>query len=214
MTRASAAKPRAARGARDPLSRYKRMRDFGRTPEPSGGRPKKARFPSFVVQKHAATRLHYDFRLEVDGVLASWAVPKGPSFDPAVKRLAMRTEDHPMDYAGFEGNIPKGQYGGGSVIVWDRGFYLNVTTKAGRLVPMARAIADGRVKIWMEGEKLKGGFALTRIGAERGKEAWLLVKHRDKEARPGRDPVSRAPRSVLSGRTVEEVAASGAVKKF
>jgi len=192
----------------DALKVYRAKRDFKKTPEPSGGKPKKAKFPSFVIQKHAATALHYDFRLEVAGVLKSWAVPKGPSFDPAVKRLAMPTEDHPMDYAGFEGVIPEGEYGGGPVIVWDRGHYINVLEKDGRVLPMEKAIEKGHVKIWMEGEKMKGGFSLVRLSGRAGsRRPWLLIKSRDKEADPGYDPVAKKPRSVLTKRTIEEVAA-------
>jgi DNA ligase D-like protein (predicted 3'-phosphoesterase) len=161
-----------------------------------------------VVQKHAARSAHYDFRLEVGGVLKSWAVPKGPSMDPRDKRLAIRVEDHPFDYAEFEGVIPEGQYGAGAVIVWDIGPYRNRTRRDGREVPMERALEDGHVVVELHGRKLRGAFALTRTDTdERGRERWLLVKKKDAEAEPGRDPVSLGPESVLSGRTVEQVAA-------
>jgi DNA ligase D-like protein (predicted 3'-phosphoesterase) len=186
------------------LEEYERKRDFSKTPEPrrtsDSGRAQR-----FVVQKHAASRLHYDFRLEVDGALKSWAVPKGPSTDPRDKRLAMPTEDHPLDYISFEGVIPRGEYGGGSVIVWDTGSYRNVTSASGEEVPMGVALSRGHATVWLEGQKLVGAYALTRVG--RGKdERWLLVKKRDEHADARRDVVATEPRSVLSGRTVEQVA--------
>lgn len=160
----------------------------------------------FVIQKHAARSLHYDFRLEADGVLKSWAVPKGPSTDPRDKRLAVPTEDHPLDYAGFEGVIPEGEYGAGAVIVWDRGRYRNLTEDdEGHEVPVSEALADGHLKIRLDGEKIHGGYALTRIG--KGKDQrWLLVKMDDEGADARRNPVRTEPRSVITGRTVEEVA--------
>ena len=163
--------------------------------------------PRFVVQKHDATTLHYDFRLEEGGVLKSWAVAKGPSLKPKDKRLAMPTEDHPVDYAGFEGVIPEGEYGAGTVIVWDRGTYRNLTEEGGEEIPVEEAIDRGHVKVWLEGEKLTGGFALTRMGGGR-KPRWLLVKLDDTEADARRNPVTTQPRSVVSGKTIEEVAAT------
>jgi DNA ligase D-like protein (predicted 3'-phosphoesterase) len=159
-----------------------------------------AREPVFVVQKHAATTLHYDFRLEVDGVLVSWAVPKGPSTDPRDKRLAMAVEDHSLDHAGFEGKVGKG-----AVIVWDTGTYRNITRRDGHDVPIDRALADGHAVVELHGEKLRGGYALTRTDRE-PRERWLLVKTRDDAADARRDPVSSQPESVLSGRTLEQVA--------
>jgi DNA ligase D-like protein (predicted 3'-phosphoesterase) len=160
-----------------------------------------------VIQKHDATSLHYDFRLEAGGVLKSWAVPKGPSTNPNDKRLAMQTEDHPLDYASFEGVIPEGQYGAGPVIVWDTDAYRNLTEKDGREVPVEDAVRSGHVTVWLEGKKLKGGYALTRIGG--GKKArWILVKMKDEAADARRNPVSTQPESVLSGRTVEELGAA------
>src|SRR3954447_11045757 len=156
--------------------------------------------PRFVIQKHAASSLHFDFRIEAGGALASWAVPKGPSTDPREKRLAMRVEDHPVSYGDFEGTIPEGNYGAGAVIVWDAGPYRNLGD-----VPVEQGLEDGRVKIWLEGQKLRGGYALTRTGGGR-RERWLLVKMRDDEADARRNPVSSQPESVLSGRTVDEVA--------
>jgi DNA ligase D-like protein (predicted 3'-phosphoesterase) len=159
---------------------------------------------TFVIQKHDATSLHYDFRLEVDGVLKSWAVPKGPSMNPSDKRLAMLVEDHPLDYGDFEGVIPSGQYGAGAVIVWDRGTYENVTKRKGVEVPMGEALENGHATVWLEGEKIRGGYALTRV-AKGQKERWLLVKKRDDAADARRNPVSTQPDSVLSGRSIEDM---------
>lgn len=194
----------AKRKGDDPrLDKYLAKRHFASTPEPTGGR-RSPGLPRFVIQKHDATRLHYDTRLEVDGVLVSWAVPRGPSMDPQVKRLAVMTEDHPMDYAGFEGFIPKGEYGGGPVIVWDAGIWHNLTTdKHGTLVPPADAIEHGHIKFWLEGEKVQGAWALTRTDGRQ----WLLVKVEDAAADPDLDPVRDEPRSVLSDRTIEDVIA-------
>ena len=140
----------------DSLKDYQGKRDFRRTPEPPGRETAPSPSPIFVIQKHAASHLHYDFRLEVDGVLKSWAIPKGPSTDPQDKRLAVPTEDHPLAYAGFEGVIPEGEYGGGTVLVWDTGVYRNLTEKKGEAIPMGQAVAHGHVKVWLEGRKLKG----------------------------------------------------------
>src|SRR5215203_7483104 len=141
----------------DKLDRYRAKRDFDKTPEPLESRPRKGKALSFVIQKHAATRLHYDFRLELDGVLLSWSVPKGPSLDPATKRLAMHVEDHPLAYGDFEGIIPKGQYGGGTVLLWDRGSWEPQEDPV-------KGYAAGNLKFTLKGEKLKGGFALIRLG--------------------------------------------------
>jgi DNA ligase D-like protein (predicted 3'-phosphoesterase) len=190
----------------DPLQEYRRKRDRKKTPEPSGGRRRTTRArPRFVIQQHDATAMHWDFRLEAGGVLKSWAVPKGPSTDPREKRLAMPTEDHPLDYAGFEGVIPKGEYGGGSVIVWDAGTYRNLSEKDGREISVEDAVKAGRVKVFLEGEKLHGGYALTRTGGE-GRPRWLLVKMRDEHADARRNPVRTEPRSVISGKTIKEMA--------
>jgi DNA ligase D-like protein (predicted 3'-phosphoesterase) len=189
---------------RGSLKDYQEKRDFGRTPEPAGGRGPGSQTPIFVIQKHAARNLHYDFRLEVDGVLKSWAIPKGPSTDPRDKRLAVPTEDHPLEYAGFEGVIPAGEYGGGTVLVWDTGSYRNLTEKKGAAIPMGQGLAHGHVKVWLEGRKLKGGYALTRFKTGKD-ESWLLIKADDTEADPRRNPVADEPGSVLTGRTIEEV---------
>jgi DNA ligase D-like protein (predicted 3'-phosphoesterase) len=186
----------------DRLRRFRDKRDFSKTPEPRGrGRGRRGRGePRFVIQKHAASSLHYDFRLEADGVLKSWAVPKGPSLDPREKRLAMPTEDHPLAYGDFEGVIPEGQYGAGEVIVWDAGTYRVLGDE-----DAGDALADGHLSFWLEGEKLRGGYALTRMGGG-GRERWLLVKKDDEGADRRRNPVSTQPESVRSGKTVEQLA--------
>lgn len=155
----------------------------------------------FVIQQHAASTLHYDFRLEVDGVLRSWAVPKGPSTDPRVKRLAVEVEDHRLEYADFEGMIGRSSYGAGAVIVWDAGTYRNLDEAR----TMAEALDGGHAKFWLEGRKLTGGWTLqrTRGGA---KPQWLLIKRRDSEADARRNPQSTQPESVKTGRTLEQVA--------
>jgi DNA ligase D-like protein (predicted 3'-phosphoesterase) len=186
------------------LTEYKAKRDFRRSPEPAGSKRSSGK-SRFVIQKHDASRLHYDFRLEVDGVLKSWAVPKGPSTDPRDKRLAMPTEDHPLEYIDFEGVIPEGQYGAGAVIVWDTGTYENRSTKDGRDVAIEDALESGHATIWLNGSKLTGGFALTRV-AVGDDERWLLVKMKDEAADARRNPISSEPESVLTGRTVEQVA--------
>jgi DNA ligase D-like protein (predicted 3'-phosphoesterase) len=160
-----------------------------------------------VIQKHDATSLHYDFRLEAGGVLKSWAVPKGPSTNPKDKRLAMRTEDHPLGYADFEGVIPEGEYGAGPVIVWDTGTYRNLTEKDGREVPVEKAVENGHAKVWLEGKKLTGGYALTRV--DKGKrERWILIKMADETADTRRNLVKAQPQSVLSGRTIADLVAA------
>jgi bifunctional non-homologous end joining protein LigD len=185
-----------------PLDEYAAKRHFEKTPEPppSQKKSKSAANPYFCVQRHDATRLHYDFRLEIDGVLKSWAVPKGPSLDPAVKHFAAHVEDHPIDYGGFEGNIPAGNYGAGSVMLWDRGTFELIGEASG-----LEQIARGDLKFHLNGEKLKGDFALVHMrGRGKGNE-WLLIKKRDDFAVPGYD-VEEHAYSVLSGRTQEEIA--------
>ncbi|MBA5777550.1 DNA ligase [Stappia sp. F7233] len=183
---------------------YRRKRNLARSGEPKGSSRSPGDAPIFVIQKHDASTLHYDFRLEVDGVLKSWAVPKGPSTDPSDKRLAIETEDHPLDYAEFEGIIPKEEYGGGTVLIWDRGPYENITWKNDDLMPMEEALAAGHVLVRLKGRKLAGGYALQRIDDEKGQ--WLLVKMDDEEADARRNPVSTEPKSVVSGRTLEDIA--------
>jgi DNA ligase D-like protein (predicted 3'-phosphoesterase) len=196
-------------GENDALRAYRSKRDLGRSGEPSGDRSHPGRQPAFVVQKHSARSLHYDFRLEADGVLKSWSVPKGPSADPAVKRLAVPTEDHPLDYENFEGVIPRGDYGAGAVIVWDTGTYDNRTKDSGgHAVPVADAIERGHVSFDLHGTKLRGGYSLTRIPGRRDERGpvWLLVKKADKFAEPGSDPERDEPESVKSGKDIEQVA--------
>jgi DNA ligase D-like protein (predicted 3'-phosphoesterase) len=193
------------------LAEYERKRDFSKTREPSGkAKAKKGRarrkHPRFSFQKHSATSEHYDLRLEVDGVLASWAIPKGPSLDPRDKRLAMRTEDHPMQYLEWEGVIAEGSYGAGPMIVWDRGVFQNISeTRRGEPMELDEAIEKGDVKIFMLGEKIKGAYALVRTGPAGDREKWLLIKKRDEGADARRKPTSSQPESVLSGRTIEQV---------
>ena len=177
----------------DSLKSYREKRNFRVTaePEPSGGRTE-TRTQIFVVQKHSARSLHYDLRLEVDGVLKSFAVPKGPSTNPKDKRLAIQTEDHPLEYASFEGTIPEVEYGAGTVIVWDTGTFKNMSKKDGLDITLPRALENGHAAIWLEGKKLSGGYALTRT--PRG---WLLVKMRDEKADAKRDILKESPGSVL-----------------
>jgi bifunctional non-homologous end joining protein LigD len=188
----------------DLLHKYRKMRDFGETPEPAGGKPKKGKLPIFVIQKHRASRLHYDFRLEMEGVLKSWAIPKGPSYDPSIKRLAMMTEDHPYDYAAFEGVIPEGNYGAGNVIIWDQGEWEFLEPGDDPV----KALRSGKLAFRMYGRKMFGEWALVRIQSraksDRGNE-WLLLKHRDGFANADVDVTEVAPRSVVSNRLVEEI---------
>jgi bifunctional non-homologous end joining protein LigD len=186
------------------LAKYKSMRDFTRTEEPSGDRSQATAGNSFVIQKHAARRLHYDFRLELDGVLLSWSVPKGPSLNPTERRLAVRTEDHPLDYADFEGIIPKGEYGGGTVVVWDRGTW----EPEGGLDGARKMLAKGRLTFELRGAKLAGRWHLVKTKPQGKQEAWLLFKGRDDVADTARDIVEERPESVVSGRTLDEVTAN------
>lgn len=195
----------------DRLRAYREQRNLSRSPEPSGEAPAPSERPLFVVQQHDTSRMHWDVRLEADGVLKSWAVPKGPSTDPQDKRLAIRTEDHPVEYATFEGHIPQGEYGGGNVIVWDIGPYRNLTDdRDGTAIPVADAIEDGHVTVWVEGDKLRGGYALTRTGMRGDPKNWLLVKVDDEAADARRNPVSTQPESVVSQRTVADMDDGGA----
>jgi len=189
-----------------PLETYRKKRDFARTPEPAPGKVGEGA-GRFVVGRHRATRLHYDLRLEVNGVLASWAVPKGPTLDPSARRLAARTEDHPIEYMEFEGVIPKGEYGGGDAIVWDWGTYEPEETD-----DPAAALAAGELKFELFGQKLRGRFTLIRTGGRRDAygrksddDSWLLLHKRDEHAVAGWDPEAH-PKSVKTGRTNEEVA--------
>src|SRR6185436_9701147 len=188
----------------DLLKKYRQMRDFGDTPEPSGKEKKpRAKLPIFVIQKHRASHLHYDFRLEMEGVLKSWAVPKGPSYDPTVRRLAMMTEDHPYDYAAFEGVIPAGNYGAGNVIIWDQGTWEFIEPGPDPV----KALQAGKLTFRLQGKKMFGEWALVKIHGKSGSKGneWLLLKHRDAYANEEIDVTEVAPRSVVSNHLVEEV---------
>lgn len=192
------------------LSLYRKKRDFGSTPEPAGKTKKipKTKESIFVIQKHDATRLHYDFRLEMDGVLKSWAVPKGPSLNPSDKRLAIETEDHPMDYAHFEGVIPAGNYGAGRVIIWDNGTYVNLShdPRTKKLIPIQTAYHRGQIMVWLKGKKLQGAFVLMQIkGREEAKKPWLLIKMKDKTANLKKNLVALNPESVITGKIIEDM---------
>ena len=195
-----------------PLAKYRPKRDFKVTPEPKGATAKRkpARQLAFVVQKHQTSHLHYDFRLEWNGVLLSWAVPKGPSLDPSVKRLAMAVEDHPIEYGGFEGIIPEGEYGGGTVMVWDRGTWEPDDPD------VESSLQRGELKFALHGAKLKGSWVLVRTkGAGNSqRSAWLLIKHKDRYASAS-DIVLSKPRSALSRRLMVDIAkaAGGNVAK-
>jgi bifunctional non-homologous end joining protein LigD len=186
------------------LKKYRSKRDFSVTGEPEGSARLNgsAKELLYVIQKHQATQLHYDFRLEWRGVLLSWAVPKGPSLDPAVKRLAARVEDHPLEYGGFEGSIPEGEYGGGTVMLWDRG------TWTPEVPDVDAALGKGELKFTLKGKKLKGSWVLVRTKGYGGskKESWLLIKHRDRYAST-EDVLEKEPKSVVSNRLLDEIAA-------
>src|SRR5256885_5848162 len=196
-----------------PLEQYRRKRDFGKPPEPAGTSAPPTGTGRFVVQRHRATRLHYDFRLEIDGVLVSWAVPKGPTLDSSVRRMAVHVEDHPIEYFDFEGVIPHGQYGAGDVIVWDWGTW----TPEAETPDPAAAIANGELKFVLDGQKVKGRFTIVRTSRRPGSapttafeddsEQWLLIKKRDATAVTGWDAEDH-PQSVRTGRTNDEVKAN------
>ena len=190
----------ARAGSRDLLATYKAKRDFGKTPEPKAKR-ERAKGNSFVIQKHAARRTHFDFRLEHDGVLKSWAVTKGPSLDPSQKRLAVMTEDHPLEYGGFEGVIPKGEYGGGPVMIWDEGTWEPIGDPD-------EGLAKGDLKFRLHGHRLNGDYVLVRMKKDRtgGKrENWLLIKKRDDYAGDGSEPTQDFDTSVKSGRSMDQI---------
>lgn len=196
--------------AKRSLGAYKKKRDFKASPEPVGDTIKsKTGKPIFVIQKHKATSLHYDLRLEIDGVLVSWAIPKGPSLNPEEKRLAIMTEDHPMDYATFEGVIPKGQYGAGPVMVWDKGTYKNIKEKDGTLVAMEQCLKNGQIEVFLDGTKIKGAYALVRTKLGNGDKQWLLIKMKDEFASKRKNPVNTKNKSVLSGRTMYQIEKEG-----
>jgi bifunctional non-homologous end joining protein LigD len=209
---AAAKKGAAAKRAATPpaagtpaLTEYNRKRDFSRTREPAGTVPRaKGKTLHFVVQKHAASHLHYDFRLELDGVMKSWAVPKGPSLDPTMRRLAMEVEDHPISYNTFEGTIPKGEYGGGTVMLWDRGTY--DAEDGGGVESLRQGYEKGDLKIVLHGKRLKGAWVLVRMQRP-GRPQWLLIKHRDGTEDSGRELTEEYTTSVASRRSMESIAA-------
>src|SRR5438067_9401262 len=187
------------------LKTYRKKRDFRNTPEPKGkSTGKRGKKSIFVIHKHAATKLHYDFRLQVGRALKSWAVPKGPSLNPKDKRMAAEVEDHPLGYAEFEGVIPKGEYGAGTVMVWDTGSYRNVTKRDDKKIPITKALKRGHVAVLLDGKKIKGGYALSRI-AKGKKPRWLLVKMRDEKADARRKPTKPEAKSALTGRTMQQI---------
>ncbi len=189
------------------LNKYRDKRDFRKTDEPRGQEPdaEPGTKPIFVIQEHDASSHHFDLRLEIDGVLKSWSVPKGPSTDPGDRRMAIPTEDHPLDYADFEGRIPEGEYGAGTVLIWDRGTWTNITEKDGETRSVKEALEQGHLLAWLDGEKIRGGYALHRTGGSDGN--WLLIKMDDDQADRRRNPVNTEPKSVQSDRTIDEVAA-------
>jgi bifunctional non-homologous end joining protein LigD len=215
----------ATKSASPKLGEYRSKRDFTRTAEPAGGTATRTGTLRFVVQKHAARQVHFDLRLELDGVMKSWAVPKGPSLDPSVKRLAMQVEDHPIEYNTFEGTIPHGEYGGGTVMLWDRGTYIadpamskgaTVDTpgdKKSDEAAVQRGYDRGDLKVILHGERMQGSWVLVRTrfapgrssSSSNAKPSWLLIKHRDAFAQPGSDIVADDITSVDSGRTMDEI---------
>jgi bifunctional non-homologous end joining protein LigD len=195
----------------DPLTEYRRKRDFRRTAEPAGDAHEHGPDGDlvFVIQKHAASHLHFDLRLELDGVMKSWAVPKGPSLDPSVKRLAMQVEDHPVEYNSFEGTIPRGEYGGGTVMLWDHGTYSPDEPRRGEDAHAAvrRGLRAGKLSISFYGKRLRGSFALVRTD-QGAKPKWLFFKHRDEHVATDRDITAEVITSVATGRTMDEIAAA------
>ncbi|MBD3273447.1 DNA ligase [Candidatus Dependentiae bacterium] len=189
------------------LKEYKERRNLKESKEPTGKEKHiKLKHPIYVIQKHDATRLHYDFRIEIDGVLKSWAIPKGPSLNPKVKRLAIPTDDHPLKYAEFEGIIPEGNYGAGTVMVWDIGTYNNVYEENGKKIDMKKCYKQGEIKINIKGKKIKGSYVLVRTKNKTGKKnQWLLIKKDDKYADARRNPTSTENKSALSGKTMKEI---------
>lgn len=191
---------------KDALKQYRKRRNLERSPEPVGRvKKRRSRKLLFVIQKHAARSLHYDVRLEIDGVLVSWAVPKGPSTNPRVKRLAIRTDDHPIEYAKFEGVIPEDSYGAGTVMIWDIGTYENIKMNDdGELVPMGQCLKRGRIEVFLTGEKLQGGYAFIKTALS-GNDQWLMIKMRDAYADARRNPVSTEQKSAVTNRTMTEI---------
>ena len=206
----TARKAPAKKASRGSLAEYDRKRDFEVTAEPAGAVVAPARRKHklrFVIQKHAASHLHFDLRLECDGVMKSWAVPKGPSLDPRVRRLAMQVEDHPIAYNTFEGTIPKGEYGGGTVMLWDRGSYAPVEGAEDANESVRRQLGKGKLVINVDGERMRGRWTLVRTGSDDpGKPQWLFIKGHDDHASAKKDIVGSEVTSVTTGRTMEEIA--------
>jgi bifunctional non-homologous end joining protein LigD len=193
-------------GAGDSLRAYRRRRNFARTPEPRGDEAARTQAPVFVIRKHAARQVHYDLRIEAASVLKSWSVPRGPSSDPKDRRLAVMTEDHPLAYRDFEGTIPRGQYGAGKVLIWDRGTYRNITDDANRPTPIEQAIDNGKVEVFLEGSKVRGGYVLIRMDKpDEKRRHWLLIKLRDEYVGFLPADLDEQPRSVATGRTAEDL---------
>ena len=190
------------------MKTYGEKRDFRKTKEPKSGDYKnRGDRPIFVIQKHDATHLHYDLRLEIDGTLKSWSVPKGPSTSAIIKRMAIPTEDHPLAYADFEGTIPEGEYGGGTIMIWDRGELESIKKdEKGNLISLEESYRMGSLEIKLSGKKLKGGYTLIRMKGGKMRGNWLLVKQEDDYADPRKNPVEKQPNSIVSGRSLKEIA--------
>jgi bifunctional non-homologous end joining protein LigD len=192
---------------REKLLAYRRKRDFGKTPEPRGSGRDRGGDLAYVIQKHDASHLHFDLRLEVDGVMKSWAVPRGPSINPAVRRLAVQVEDHPLEYNAFEGTIPKGEYGGGTVMIWDRGSWRYGGDDPDPRRGIREGLRLGKLEIVLQGRRLRGAWVLVRTPKPGSKAQWLLIKQRDRHASDGPEPVERFTRSVASRRSMAGIAA-------
>lgn len=197
------------------MKTYNEKRDFSKTREPKDGSYKnKDEKPIFVIQKHDATNLHYDLRLEIDNTLKSWSVPKGPSTNPSVKRMAIPTEDHPLAYADFEGTIPEGEYGGGTVMIWDRGSIESIKKdEDGKLISLEESYKMGSVEVELKGKKLKGGYTIVKMKGGKMRGNWLLIKQDDNHADARKNPVEKETHSVVTGRSMEEIARGEKEKK-
>jgi bifunctional non-homologous end joining protein LigD len=195
------------------LRTYREKRDFSRTGEPRGKRRPGGRGFAYVIQKHDARSLHFDLRLEAGGVMKSWAVPKGPSINPRVRRLAVQVEDHPVEYNRFEGTIPEGEYGGGTVMIWDRGTWQYAGDDPDPARGIASGLAEGKLEFVLAGRRLKGAWVLIRTGRRGGKAQWLLIKQRDRHATGAEEPVDRFTTSVVSRRSMSGIAAASTRKR-